>query len=172
MTTGDVTSCRCHVSTLPHLLSLTALLLHNTTTTDTILLPSTMVPRARPSPGTIVYIHSGVYHGWIGRVDRYTAARVWLRFLEGRNGNKIHVPDGLIDPSNCFPLTASHPRATGFPELLRAPTARRRNSHPLRRAIVAVVIEHATASANFQLELTAVITALNASLHQHSTDAS
>jgi hypothetical protein len=37
-----------------------------------------MVIQEDPLPGTHVYIFSGIYRGWVGRIDHYTASMVWL----------------------------------------------------------------------------------------------
>jgi hypothetical protein len=127
--------------------------------TTTITVFPTMV-RTDAAPGTLVYITGGAYLGWVGRIDRHTAARVWIDFLEDNHRQPVQGT-GMIDPTNCIRLLARHERAGPYPELRsRTPTARRGRAPPLRRAVMNLIIAHAEHSADYTVEITSIINEL------------
>jgi hypothetical protein len=130
-----------------------------------------MVMQEDPLPGTLVYVCNGIYRGYVGRIDRYTASMVWLRFLEDHHRQPVDDAQGLIARHNFHRLLARHSRADPYPELRRrAPASRRRGgAHPLRRAVVDLVVAHASESADFDAEINAVLADLNARLLARSS---
>jgi hypothetical protein len=133
-----------------------------------------MVRNQLPS-NTLVFIVAGVYNGCVGRVDRYTAKRVWVHMLEDATGKVHPVERGLTIPESVIRLEADHPRARPYPELRPCrpitPTWYGQPPvPPLRRAILDLVLVHAHETEDFDTEIDHLITALHSYLnirHQH-----
>jgi hypothetical protein len=113
-----------------------------------------------PPAGTLVLIHAGTYRGWVGRIDRYTPSRVWIRFLE-TNAKEPVEGEGIIDQSNFYRLKAHHSRSAPYPELRKRPSATSGRGHQLRHAIIDLVIAHTSASGDSKIEMEAIILALS-----------
>jgi hypothetical protein len=77
---------------------------------------------------------------------------------------------GLIARHNFHRMLAHHSWAGPYPELRhRTPRPRRSGACPLRRAVVDLMVAHASESADFDGEMNAVLADLSAHLLAHSS---
>ena len=115
-------------------------------------------------------ISAGTYFNWVGRIERYTAAKVWLQMMENDREEPCQGRT-LISQANCICLLAHHARSAPYTELQPRPSAHRPVAHRLRHAVVDLVIAHAIASDDFDDEMTDILELLHTrSLRHHAHD--